>query len=305
MNYTYRYRSFFWPGILILAGIIALLVNTGRISTDRLAQLFDLWPLILIVIGLELIIRRTAPGRAADGAGAVIALVAIVGAVVYVVASPNPENTSTLDVSQAVGTIDHAALEVDVGAATITMTSSPSSSSDLFHAHVEYSGPKPDVTLDRETGQVRVSQSNSGFNLFRSRRFVMNLELNPSVPWTISVNTGAATETLNLAAVHVSSIDINTGASHEEITVGPPSGIVPITVNGGALTVQVHRSSGTAASVSVSGGAISLNADGRQTRAIGNLSFETAGFGQATDGYRVQVDGGACTVSIDTSAGSS
>jgi len=29
MRYTYRYRSFFWPALLILAGVVALLVNTG------------------------------------------------------------------------------------------------------------------------------------------------------------------------------------------------------------------------------------------------------------------------------------
>jgi uncharacterized membrane protein len=53
-----NYRSFFWPVVLILAGILALLVNAGIISTDRLSLLEDLWPVILIVIGLELLARR-------------------------------------------------------------------------------------------------------------------------------------------------------------------------------------------------------------------------------------------------------
>src|SRR5438309_571558 len=39
---TYRYRSFLWPAILILAGVVALLVNTGRIPVDRLYQLVNL-----------------------------------------------------------------------------------------------------------------------------------------------------------------------------------------------------------------------------------------------------------------------
>src|SRR2546430_12459030 len=54
--------SFFWPAVLILVGILALLVNTGRIPIDRLLQLADLWPVILIVIGLEIIIRRSVHG---------------------------------------------------------------------------------------------------------------------------------------------------------------------------------------------------------------------------------------------------
>jgi hypothetical protein len=305
MSSTYRYRSFFWPALLILAGVVALLVNTGRISEDRLAQLFDLWPVILILIGLELIIRRSVHGRAGDIAAALIVLIAIGGAVAYVAVAPNPGTTHTMDASDTVGNLDHAALQIDVGSATITMAGSDSLNGDLYRAHIEYSGPKPDITLNRSTGDLRIEQSTSGVNLFQTRRFVMNLELNPSLPWAITSNTGAVTETLSLSSVHVGSIAINTGASREEITLGPPSGIVPININGGALTVKVHRPSGTAASVAVSGGAVSLDADGRQSHAVGNLSFQTSGFGGAADGYRVEVNGGACTVSIDTRASSS
>ncbi len=305
MSYTYRYRSFFWPALLILAGIVALLVNTGRISADRLGELWNLWPVILILIGLELIIRRSVHGRSGEIAAALIALLAIGGAVAYIAVAPSTGTTHTLDAAETVGGLDHAAVEIDVGAATITMTRGDSMNGDLYRAHIEYSGSKPGITLDRSTGDLRIEQSSSGVDFFQSRHFVMTLELNPSIPWTITSNTGAVSETMSLAGVHVGSVDINTGASKEDITLGEPSGIVRITVNGGALTVRLHRPGGTPASVAVSGGAVSLDADGRQTHAIGNLSYQTSDFGGATNGYRLQVNGGACTVTIDTSASSS
>lgn len=300
-----RYRSFFWPGLLILIGVVALLANTGQISADRAAELGNLWPVILILIGLELVIRRTVPGRSGEIAMALIALLAVAGAVAYVAVAPNPGTTQVMDATDSLGNVDHAAVEIDVGAATITMAGGGSLGGDLYRAHIEYSGPKPAVTLDRSTGKLRIEQSGNRVGLFQTRRFVMTLELNSSIPWTITSNTGAVTETLNLSGVHVGSLEINTGASTEDVTLGQPSGIVPITVNGGALTVRLHRPSGTEASVAVSGGAVSLNADGRQTHAVGNLSFETPGFGGAADAYRLRVNGGACTVSIDTSASSS
>ncbi|MGA7910144.1 MAG: DUF5668 domain-containing protein [Candidatus Dormiibacterota bacterium] len=304
MSYTYRYRSFFWPAILILAGIVALLVNTGRISVDRIAELWTLWPVILILIGLELIIRRSVHGRSGEIAAALIALLAIVGAVAYIAVAPSTGTTHTLDAADTVGGLDHAAVEIDVGSATITITRGDSVNGDLYRTHIEYSGPKPGITLDRSTGDLRIKQSSTGLDFFQSRRFVMTLELNPSIPWTITSNTGAVSETMSLAGVQVESVQINTGASREDITLGRPSGIVPITVNGGALTVHLHRPSGTPASVAVSGGAVSLDADGRQTHAIGNLSYETSDFGGAPDGYRLEVNGGACSVSIDTNANS-
>ncbi len=91
------YRSFFWPVVLILAGIVALLINAGIISTDRLSLLEDLWPVILIVIGLELLARRSLQGSAVDVAAVLIVLIAAGGAVVYVGLAPNPGTTHALD----------------------------------------------------------------------------------------------------------------------------------------------------------------------------------------------------------------
>ena len=299
-----RYRTFFWPGILILIGVFALLINAGLLPTDRLYRLVDLWPLILVVIGLELIARRALQAAAADVAAVLIVLLAVGGALAYVAVGPAiPGGTQTLEASGTVGSLDHANLQVDVGAATITLSANTSLGEDLYHAHIQYSGSRPEVSLDRSSGDLHISQSSS-FGLFQNRRFVLDLQINAKVRWNINANSGAANDTFNLAAATVGSIDLNTGASREDIFLGKPAGIVPITINGGALTVHLHRPAGTAASVSVSGGALSLNADGRQHGGIGSLSWESSGFEGATDAYRVEVNGGACTVTIDTLGGS-
>jgi hypothetical protein len=293
-----HYRGFFWPAVLILIGVVALLANAGLISTDRLALLSDLWPLILIVIGLEIIARRALQGAAGDVAAVLIVLIAAGGALAYVALAPNPGATHTLDSSAPLGSLSHAAVEVDVGAATITMSGDTTLEGKLYQAHIEYSGSKPDVSLNRSKGTLQISQANNGF-AFQTRHFNLNLQLNTSLPWTITSNAGASTETYSLTAVHVSSMDINTGASREDITLGPPSGAVPITINGGALTVHLHRPAGVGASVRVSGGAISLDFDGHQQHAIGSLNQQSIA---GPDMYRVEVNGGACTVTMDTAA---
>lgn len=300
-----RYRSFFWPGVLIVAGVIALLVNSGVISTDRLNLLQDLWPVILIVIGLELFARRAFQGAAGEIAAVLIVVVAIAGAIAYVALAPTAGiGTHPLDASAPTGNVDRAAVEIDVGAANLTVTGSSDLGGDLYRAHIEYSGPRPDVRFDRPTGSLRISQPNPGFPFIQTHNFVLNLQLNPGVIWAITDNTGALTSTYRLANVHVRSMEFNTGASRDDLTVGTPSGIVPITFNGGALTVSIHRPAGTATSVAVSGGAVSLDADGRQTHAIGDANWESPNFSSATDGYRIEVNGGACTVTVDATGAS-
>jgi hypothetical protein len=297
MQTVRNYRSFFWPAVLILVGVFALLVNSGVVSTDRLSLLGDLWPLILIVVGLELIVRRGVQGSAGDIAAVLIVLLAAGGAIAYVALAPNPSATGKLDSSAAIGNLDHASLEIDAGAATITIDGSTSLQGDLYRAHIEYSGPKPQVNLDRSNGSLQISQGSSSFGVFQTRRFTLALQVNAGLRWSFTSNSGASTETYKLAAVHVGSIDINTGASREDVTLGKPSGIVPITINGGALTVHLHRPAGTGASVRVSGGAVSLDFDGHQKHAIGSVEGTT---GTQADMYRVDVSGGACSVTMDT-----
>jgi len=302
MAARYRYRSFFWPAVLILVGVFALLINAGTIPVERLDRLVDLWPLILVVIGLELVARRALQGQTADLAAALIVLVAIGGAAAYVALGPAiPTGTQTLNSSGKAGSLDHATVHVDVGAANITMTGA-GIGDDMFRAHIEYTGRKPDVSFDSSTGDLRISQSSTSGFFFQNRRFVLNLQLNPSVTWKIAVNSGSSTDTFNLSSVHVAGIDMNTGASREDITVGAQSGTVPITVNGGALNVNVHRPQDAAASVTVSGGAVNLSFDGRQSHAVGTLTAQSSDYDSAASRYQIQINGGACNVTVDSRA---
>ncbi len=298
MRYTYRYRSFFWPAALILVGVIALLVNTGQLPFDRLFRLLDLWPLILIVIGVELVLRRTVHGPAGDAATALIVILAIVFAAAYVTTAPPA--TSSLEASADVGSMSSVTLEIDAPAATVTMSGNGDLGSSLYHARVEYSGPKPQITLDREIGKLRIAQTTTNGFTFQSRRFVLNVQLNPAVSWTITQNTAAATDTINLAHVHLTALTLNTAASRDEITLGAPSGIVPIQVNAASATIRVHRPDGTAVSVAVSGAAVNLSLDGRNRHATGQVADQSPGFDSAADAYRIKVNGAACSVTVDT-----
>jgi len=175
-----RYRSFFWPVLLIVIGLIALLVQLNVISSDRLYRLADLWPLVLIVIGLEIISRRALTSVAVDVATVLILAIATGATIAYVALGPAiPGGTRVLDASGPIGNLQNASVDVEVGAATINVRGD-SSLSDLYGAHIEYSGPRPEITLDQATGELRISQQ-GGFRFFGNRRFVLNLVINPAV----------------------------------------------------------------------------------------------------------------------------
>jgi hypothetical protein len=53
-----RYRSIFWPLVLIAVGALWLLSNFNVISGSNLFALLRLWPLLLIAIGLDILFGR-------------------------------------------------------------------------------------------------------------------------------------------------------------------------------------------------------------------------------------------------------
>jgi len=296
-----RNRAHLLPALLIVVGLVALLVNLGAIPTDRLYRLADLWPALLIVLGLVLLINRARLPNAVDTiASLLIAVIAVAGAALYVALGPAiPAGTQRMTMSESLSGLKDATLEVDAGASTLSVTGSNTGLvNDLFQAQITYSGPRPTEELDRNTGRVVIRQ-NGQFGFFGRQSFHLDIQLNVAVRWSFAIHTGASQDKY-LLTMEVRSVEIDTGASTEDIDLPHPNGTVPVKINGGALTVHLHRPSGTAASVKVSGGAVHLDFDGDTSNAVGSVSHSTE---PSTDMLEVSINGGTCTVTMDTASG--
>src|SRR4029077_6410694 len=156
-------------------------------------------------------------------AAVLIVLIAVGGAVVYVSLGPAiPGGAHSFDASGQVGSLKTATLQVDVGAVNMTVEGNSTLGSDLYRAHIEYSGPKPTVTLDPSSGEVHISQQGA-FAFFANRRFVVELQISRAVTWSFNVNSGAANDTYRLTGVPVGSMEFNTGTGREELFLDQPS----------------------------------------------------------------------------------
>lgn len=295
-----RYRGLVLPGLLILIGAVALAANLNVLQWDSLYRLLDLWPVVLVLIGADLVLRGLASPRTASAIGVALILLTAVGAIAYVaVAPPVPAGGQALDSNEPVGELTKAALDLSFGAADVNVHGE-SLGDTLFKSHIEYSGEKPEVSFERSGGTLTISDRSQGFGLFfgpRGKRRI-DLALDSGLPWSIDISGGASHVNLALGNVPVRDVNLSGGANNITLILGPPSGTVAIDVSGGASTVTIHRPAGVATGVHASGGANTVHLDTRQLAGFGDDSAQTAGYDTAVDRYAIDVSGGASNVSV-------
>jgi hypothetical protein len=299
-----RYRSLWLPGLLILVGAVALAVNLGLLQSASLYRLADLWPVLLVLLGAELILRSAAAPRVATAAGLALLLVAVAGAAGYVaLAPPLPAGNQTLDRSAPVGNVTRPSLSLSFSGAEVNVHGEPLGDL-LYRAHLRYSGSAPQLTFDPGTGELDIAASPGLQFLFAPRGSrSLDLALNDSLPWSLDVSGGASSATFDISTVALAEVSVSGGANHVTLDLGKPTGTVSIDVSGGASTVSIRRPAGVAARVQASGGANSVRLDNQHLASFGDATAQTAGFAAATDRYDIDVSGGASNVSVTAAAG--
>ena len=216
----YRNRGLLFPLVLIAIGIVVLLANTGVVSPQALERLGDLWPLLLVIFGLQLILNHTLPRQQATLLGLGATAVIVVAAVAYAALAPSaPFGIQRFDSRERLGGLSTASLDLNYGAASIDVTAG-SVGDSLYQAHVDYPGGEnpPTITVDRETSSLKIYESStfSPFHLFGGRRRHVQLTLTDQVPWSIQIGGGAASLHLDLRHAQLSKLEISGGAHQLE-----------------------------------------------------------------------------------------
>ena len=296
----YRRRGMFWPLALIGVGLVALLANYGVIQSVSVVSLLALWPVLLILLGIDIAFARRWP------LPTLIVEVAIIGGALFLAAtqpaalslttftfnSPDcPTPASSVSVPR--GGIQTLTLRINGGAARYHLTSGAS-------AAVEATTDRAELCLrDRSTtgggrGDVVLSQSGAHFG----NSPTIEVRVASDIPLSLQVNAGAGEFAMDLHDVMTTDARLNVGASSTTIVLPhPSSGEVPIRIDGGASSIVIEVPSDVEARVTVSGGIVSSSTTNPRSTKSGN-TIETPGFAAAKDRVTVSVTGGAISVLV-------
>jgi cell wall-active antibiotic response 4TMS protein YvqF len=302
----YRNRGFLFPLILIAIGVIVLLANTGVLSPQALERLGDLWPLLLVILGLQLILNHTLPRQQATLIGLAASAIIVVAAVAYAALAPAASlGTQRFDSSERLGGLSTATLDVNYGAATIDVSAAGLGDS-LYQAQVDYPAGEnpPIISLDRETGTLQIHESStfSPFHLFGGSRRHLRITLTDQIPWSIQIGGGAESLRLDLRHALLSKLEISGGANQLDAQLPSPKGTVSISVSGGANNVTLAAPARSQWRVAVSGGVSAVTINGSSSGNLGgDFQQQSPEYNSATDRFDIEISGGASHIDFRTS----
>ena len=298
-----RRPHYLLPLLLIVVGLVALLVNLDLVSGGFWDRLFMLWPLVLVVIGLEFLTADDRAGRTARVAAFGAVLVIAAGATLYAIAGPAisgglPSGTS----SAPMGQISSANLELSYGAGTVNLTTADLGS-DLYRASYSSKGVAPSRTFDLNGSTLTVKVNNNFPGSWFGGSDRLDLTLNSSIPWAVTVNAGGFTGDLDLRSVDLRSLDVNAAAGKVTLQLGSPTSSIPVQFSGVAQQLTVKVPSGTAIAVHASGIASNVTLpDGQSlSGAFSDKSWQSANYAGAAASYDVEVSGVADQLTVEVS----
>jgi class 3 adenylate cyclase len=131
-------------------------------------------------------------------------------------------------------------------------------------------------------------------------RQAAEITLNPSVGWRIEAPRGLERLRADLSGIQLLGLEVQHATGKAEMTLPQPAGAVLLRF-GGASEVSIHRPTGTAARVQVTGGGSRVSFDDQFYKAVGGeASWKTSDFDQAADRYDIEFSRGVRDVVVDT-----
>jgi hypothetical protein len=298
------------PLVLIFIGGIFLLQNTGYLPPNAWLNLWRLWPLILVLAGLELLLAQRVPWLVLT---AIAALVLGLGVAVSTAGLPVPASrtaAATVSTPTSVGSATQATVTVHVGAGQLAIGPLVQPPGDQL-AIMNYDGPsdlapRPRYVVSGGIGQLEYELTGRGGPAFipfvggRAESSRMELDLNPNVPISLlTVQTGATDAHLDLSKLNVKGVELSVGAASTWMRLPEAAGTTSVHVSGGASSLLLEVPQGVAAQIRHRGGLSTINVDQSRFPSVGDGMYRSPDYDSAQNKVDLNLETGVTTIQVN------
>ena len=261
MSSQERYRSLFWPIILIAVGLVWFLANINVIPNFNPLALINLWPLLLIALGLDLLFGRKSPLI-----GLLIGLVTVGVAVAILLAAPNLGGNAqaiTERFTEPMAGVTSAVIELDTASQPVTIHKL-NDSANLFEGVIEHTGVVEFQASGTTEKHITLGQRGTNFQFsfgIPLANLRWDIGLNPGVPIELSVDGGSGSVEMDLAGLQISELKVDGGSGSLRIGLPVSAKAYAVDYKGGSGSLNLTLPADSDVTLTLEGGSGSLNLD--------------------------------------------
>ena len=307
-----------WGLILLFVGGVLLLDNLDVIDFYW-RSVFNMWPVILIVIGVNLLVPKRGIGNA-------ISIMVTIAALAFLAfrgtIEPNRnwwnfsnrswestdqrksendnlhrEPSSGVFTHEYDSTITTAHLHIKGGAVEYEIRGT---TDELFHAEATSTvgAHQLETTTTDSIANLtfRMRDTEKGDWDMRGDENHADIRLSPNPIWNIALDMGAGAADFDLTAYKVASLTFNGGAASFEAKLGMPLKESRIAVESGVASVAIEIPRAAACRINIKSGLSSRDFPG--FKKLGNGAYVTEGYDNASNRYIIDLAGGLSSFSV-------
>ena len=291
--------AMFWGLLFVLIGVLLLLNNFGIIEVN-LSNIWQLWPVLIIGIGLSVL----SPRGWLWGIISVILTIAMLGLVAFAVID-NPtyrdlrgwSNQDTKKLSDDAVKAAKIDITIDTPATSLSLSSSDSRRGVEAIQQSKSTNLNIDAETRGDTRYIRIGSESSRRFWFRGGvANNLDIDLTRKLPVSLSIDTGAASVSGDLSQVKLKSLNIDTGASSIDLKLGAIESRQEVVLDAGAskLAFKIPKSVGVR--VESNGGLKSTNFEGIEK--VSESVYESKGFADSEKQITIRAELGVSRFEI-------
>lgn len=303
----------FWGAFFLSIGILFFAVQQDLITTSW-GFVWKLWPLLFILWGISIIVKNSSVKPIFSVIGGLVLALLIFGSVASITkgnywfeynennfeynGDDNSYDSKDFSVSKDTS-VTHAYFELNGGAGKIKLNSL-NDNNILIKGKVNTTNEyyTLDSQFNNQDAKIVLKTDNIHIDPFQDRKgSLIDFELNSDVIWDLTVNVGAAKTELDLSDISLRSLELNCGASKQEIKLGNKLTEVNMDISIGAASVELKIPEGAGFKISGETFMVTKDISDFTEDNFGNLISRN--FDNAKVKFFIKLDGGVSSFEIN------
>ena len=297
----------FWGTLFIVLGLLVLLNNFSAINLQW-GNLWQFWPILLVLIGISMLVKNKFGKSALAGAAAILLALLLFTSVKLTTDFIKGDFELTLngdeDYNFAITeyresfdtTIAKAKLYLDAGLGSFNIGDT---TSELIFVKSE--GIEKHYILTKSdydnVSKLNLKMKKTTFHLGKNKfRNIVDIALNEKPTWDINIDGGAAAMNLDLTKFKIENVDVGMGAASLYVKLGALSDKTRLNVEAGASDIDILVPEDVGCQVKTDDVLSSKNIRGFIK--IDSDLYRTAGFDEAGKKIFIEIDCGVSSINI-------